>query len=326
MTSTYAIRIEQAGGPEKLQWSEVDVPAPQPGQVQLRNLVCGVNYIDVYHRTGSAPEMPTGLGIEACAVVEALGDGVTGLQVGDRVAHGTGPLGAYSLRRNFPADKLVKVPAGISDAVAAAMMLKGMTVEYLIHRTYAVEKGDWVLLHAAAGGVGSIASQWLSRLGARVIGTAGSPEKMALAREQGCEDVVSYRDGDWARQVKAITGGAGVSVVYDGVGKDVFLPSLDCLRPRGYMINIGSSSGPAPEIAPGLLAQKGSLFLTRPSVAAYTATRAELELSAGRVIEAVQKGWVNIKVDHTYALADAAQAHRDLEARKTTGAVILLPR
>jgi NADPH2:quinone reductase len=326
MPTTHAIRIEKTGGPEQMKWVELDLPAPAKGEVQLKNLACGLNFIDTYHRTGLYPvALPTGLGLEACAIVEAVGEGVTGLKAGDRVAHGTGPVGAYAERRNYPAEKLIKVPDAIEDKIAAAMMLQGMTVEYLIHRTYPVKQGEWVLWHAAAGGVGSIASQWLSKLGAQVIGTAGSPEKLQLAREQGCHHVINYRTEDWVKRVKEITGGQGVAVVYDGVGKDVFMQSLDCLRPRGYMVQFGNASGPVPEISPLLLSQKGSLFLTRPTLMSYTASRADLELSAGRVIEAITKDWVKIKVLHTYPLKEAAQAHRDLEARKTTGSVVLLP-
>ena len=328
MPKTHAIRIEKTGGPEQMKWVEIDLPAPGKGEVQLKNLACGLNYIDTYHRTGLYPvPLPTGLGLEACAIVEAVGEGVTTLKAGDRVAHGGGggPVGAYAERRNYPADRLIKVPDAIDDKVAAAMMLQGMTVEYLIHRTYPVKAGEWVLLHAAAGGVGSIASQWLNKLGAQVIGTAGSPEKLALAKEQGCHHVINYRTEDWVKRIKEITGGQGVSVVYDGVGKDVFMQSLDCLRPRGYMVQFGNASGPVPDISPLLLSQKGSLFLTRPTLNSYTASRADLELSAGRVIEAVTKDWIKIKASHTYPLKDAAQAHRDLEARKTTGSVVLIP-
>jgi NADPH2:quinone reductase len=325
-TKTHAIRIEKTGGPEQMKWVELDLPAPGKGEVQLKNLACGLNFIDTYHRTGLYPApLPTGLGLEACAIVEAVGEGVTSLKPGDRVAHGTGPVGAYAERRNFPAEKLIKIPDAIDDKTAAAMMLQGMTVEYLIHRTYPVKAGEWVLLHAAAGGVGSIASQWLNKLGAQIIGTAGSPEKVQLAKEQGCHHVINYRTEDWVKRVKEITGGQGVAVVYDGVGKDVFMQSLDCLRPRGYMVTFGNASGPSPEISPLLLSQKGSLFLTRPTLMSYTSTRADLELSAGRVIEAITKGWIKIKASHTYPLKDAAQAHRDLEARKTTGSVVLIP-
>jgi NADPH:quinone reductase len=326
MPKTHAIRIAKTGGPEQMKWVEIDLPAPGKGEVQLKNLACGLNFIDTYHRTGLYPvPLPTGLGHEACAIVEAVGEGVSGLKVGDRVAHAGAPVGAYAERRNYPADRLIKIPDAIDDKTAAAMMLQGMTVEYLIHRTYPVKAGEWVLLHAAAGGVGSIASQWLNKLGAQVIGTAGSPEKLALAKEQGCHHVINYRTEDWVKRVREITGGQGVSVVYDGVGKDVFMQSLDCLKTRGYMVQFGNASGPVPEISPLILSQKGSQFLTRPTLVSYTATRADLELSAGRVIEAVSKGWVKIKVPHTYPLKEAAQAHRDLEARKTTGSVVLLP-
>lgn len=326
MTKAHAIRIEKTGGPEQMKWVEVDVPAPAKGEVQLRNRAVGINYIDTYHRTGLYPvPLPSGIGLEASAVVEAVGEGVTGFKPGDRAAHGTGPIGAYAELRNFPAEKLIRIPDSIDDKTAAAMMLQGMTVEYLIHRTYPVQKGEFVLLHAAAGGIGSIASQWLNKLGAQVIGTAGSPEKLQLAKDQGCHHVINYRTEDWVKRVKEITGGQGVSVVYDGVGKDVFMQSLDCLRPRGYMVTFGNASGPVPDIPPLLLSQKGSLFLTRPTLMAYTATRADLELSSGRVIDAIAKGWVKIKVPHTYALKDAAEAHRDLEARKTTGSIVLIP-
>lgn len=326
MTKTHAIRVEKHGGPEQMKWVEVDLAKPGKGEVRLKNLACGVNFIDVYHRTGLYPmAMPTGIGLEACAVVEEVGVGVTGLKAGDRVAHGTGPIGAYAERRNFPAEKLIKVPESIPDQVAAAMMLQGMTVEYLIHRTYPVQKGDFVLLHAAAGGIGTIASQWLRQLGAEIIGTAGSSDKLELAKAQGCQHVINYRTEDWVKRVREITGGQGCAVVYDGVGKDVFLQSLDCLRPRGYMVTFGNASGPSPDISPLLLSQKGSLFLTRPTLMAYTATRPELELSANRVIEAISKGWVKMKVGHTYPVKDATQAHRDLEARKTTGSIVLLP-
>ncbi|MGH6891536.1 MAG: quinone oxidoreductase family protein [Dongiaceae bacterium] len=325
-TKTHAIRIDKTGGPEQMKWVEIDLPAPDRGEARLKNLAIGLNFIDTYHRTGLYPvALPAGLGLEASAIVEAVGEGVAGFKAGDRVAHGTGPVGAYAERRNFPADKLIRLPDAIDDRTAAAMMLQGMTVEYLIHRTFPVAKGDWVLLHAAAGGVGSIASQWLNHLGAQIIGTAGSPEKLALAKAQGCHHVVNYHTEDWVNRVKEITGGQGVTVVYDGVGKDVFMESLDCLKPRGTMVTFGNASGPVPEISPLLLSQKGSLFLTRPTLMAYVATRPELELAAGRVIEAITKGWVKIKVGHTYPLKEAAQAHRDLEARKTTGSVVLIP-
>lgn len=326
MTKTHAIHIEKTGGPEQMKLVEIDLAKPGKGEVRLKNLACGLNFIDVYHRTGLYPlPLPAGIGLEACAIVEELGEGVTGLKTGDRVAHGTGPVGAYAERRNFPADKLIKVPDPIDDQTAASMMLQGMTVEYLIHRTYQVAKGDFVLLHAAAGGIGTIASQWLNKLGAQVIGTAGSPDKLALAKAQGCHHVINYRTEDWVKKVKEITGGQGVAVVYDGVGKDTFMLSLDCLRPRGYMVTFGNASGPVADFSPLILSQKGSLFLTRPTLNAYTATRPDLELSAGRVIDAITKGWVKMKVGQTYPLKDATQAHRDLEARKTTGSTVLIP-
>ena len=326
MTKTHAIRIEKTGGPEQMKLVEVDLAKPGKGEVRLKNLACGLNFIDVYHRTGLYPlPLPAGIGHEACAIVEELGEGVSGLKVGDRVAHGSGPVGAYAERRNFPADRLIKVPDAIDDKTAAAMMLQGMTVEYLIYRTYPVQKGDWVLLHAAAGGIGTIASQWLNKMGAQIIGTAGSADKLELAKAQGCHHVINYRTEDWVKKVKEITNGQGCAVVYDGVGKDTFMLSLDCLRPRGYMVTFGNASGPVADFSPLILSQKGSLFLTRPTLNAYTATRADLELSAGRVIDAIAKGWVKMKIGHTYPLKDAAQAHRDLEARKTTGSTVLIP-
>ena len=309
-----------------MKWTEIDLPAPGKGEVQLKHLAIGLNYIDTYHRTGLYPvPLPTGIGLRGCAVVEAVGEGVTSLKAGDRVAHGTGPIGAYAERRNAPAEKLIKIPDTIDDKTAAAMMLQGMTVEYLIHRTYPVKQGDWVLLHAAAGGIGSIASQWLSKLGAQIIGTAGSPEKLAAGERAGVPSRHQLPHRGLGEAGQGDHGRAGGPVVYDGVGKDVFMQSLDCLRPRGYMVQFGNASGPVPDISPLLLSQKGSLFLTRPTLMAYTASRADLELSAGRVIDAIAKGWIKIKVPHTYPLKEAAQAHRDLEARKTTGSVVLVP-
>ncbi len=326
MTTTHAIRIEAFGGPEKMHWRKIDLPEPAKGELRLKQSACGLNYIDTYHRTGLYPiALPSGLGLAASAIIEALGEGVAGLKIGDRVAYGTGPIGAYAERRNLPAEKAIKLSDGIDERIAAGMMLQGMTVEYLIHRTYAVKKGDWVLFHAAAGGVGSIATQWLNHLGAQVIGTAGSAEKLALAKSQGCHHVINYRTEDWVKRVREITGGQGVHVVYDGVGKDVFLASLDCLRPRGVMVTFGNASGPSPAIEPLLLSQKGSLFVTRPTLMSYTATRSDLELSANRLIDVVKSGAVKIKIGRTYPLREAAQAHRDLESRATTGSVVLLP-
>ena len=323
---TNAIRIDGKGGPEILRWQEVDLPEPGAGEVRIRYSAVGLNYIDTYHRTGLYPlTYPSGLGLEGAGVVEAAGSGVTDFKAGDRVAHGSGPIGAYAERRNFPADKLLKLPDAIDEKTAAAMMLQGMTVEYLIRRTFAVKPGMTVLWHAAAGGVGTIAVQWLKHIGATVIGTVGSAEKANRAKELGCDHVVNYRQEKFVDRVKAITGGKGVPVVYDGVGKDTFLESLDCLSPRGMMVTFGNASGPAPAIEPIVLSQKGSLYLTRPTLMAYTATRADLEESANALFEVVGKGAVKIRIDQTYPLREAAQAHRDLEARKTTGATILLP-
>ncbi len=323
---THAIRFHQTGGPEVLKWEIVGLGAPGQGEVTLRNKACGLNFIDTYHRSGLYPvALPSGIGLEGAGIVEAVGPGVTGLKVGDRVAYCAAPLGSYSEWRNYPAEKLVKIPDSIDFNTAAAMMLQGMTVEYLIKRTYPVKAGDTVLFHAAAGGVGSIAVQWLKALGATVIGTAGSAEKCAIAKALGADHVIDYRAEDWVKRVKELTGGKGVNVVYDGVGKDTCILSMDCLKPRGYLVTFGNASGPVPAIEPLLLSQKGSLFLTRPTLMAYTATRADLELSANALIDVVSKGTVKIKIGHTYPLKEAAQAQRDLEARKTTGSVILLP-
>lgn len=325
-TETHAIVFDKAGGPEVLRWQAVRLKPPGAGEVTIENKACGLNYIDTYHRSGLYPvNLPSGIGLEGAGVVRALGDGVTSLKVGDRVAYCTGPLGAYAQWRNMPADKAVQIADGIDDVTAAAMMLQGMTTEYLIRRTYEVKAGDWVLFHAAAGGVGSIAVQWLKHLGARVIGTAGGAMKCAAVKALGADHAIDYRSEDWATQVKEITGGAGVQVVYDGVGKDTFLASMDCLRPRGFLVTYGNASGPVPAIEPLILSQKGSIYLTRPTLFAYTGTRAELELSAQAVMDVVAKGIVKIAVNHRYPLAEAAQAHRDLEARRTTGSVVLLP-
>jgi NADPH2:quinone reductase len=323
---THAIRIHETGGPEKMRWEEIDVGQPGQGEVTLRNHACGLNYIDTYHRTGLYPvTLPSGLGLEGAGVVEALGGGVINLKVGDRVVYCAGPVGAYAGHRNYPVDKLIKLPDSIDFKTGAAMMLQGMTVEYLIRRTYSVKAGDWVLFHAAAGGVGSIALQWLKSLGATVIGTAGSAEKCAIAKSLGADFTINYRTEDWVKRVKELTDGKGVHVVYDGVGKDTCIPSLDCLRPRGYMVTYGNASGPVSPIEPLLLSTKGSLFLTRPTLMAYTATRADLELSANALLDVVTRGVVKISVNHTYPLKEAAQAHRDLEGRKTTGSVVLIP-
>ena len=324
---THAIRIHQPGGPEALVWEEVEVGAPGPGEVRLAQNAVGLNYIDVYHRTGlyPVPALPAAIGMEAAATVEAIGDGVTELAPGDRVAYASGPVGAYAEARIMPAGRVVKLPEAISDHQAAAMMLQGMTVRYLIRRTYRVSAGETVLFHAAAGGVGLIACQWLKHLGATVIGTVGSEEKAALARAHGCDHTINYRSDNFGERVRELTDGAGVPVVYDSVGKDTFEGSLDCLAPMGMMVSFGNASGPVPAFEPGILSAKGSLFLTRPSLIHYTAKREDLVASAEDLFEVVRSGAVKIEVNQTYPLAEAAQAHRDLEARKTTGSTILLP-
>jgi len=326
MSTVHAIRFHEVGGPDVLKWDAVEVGDPGAGQVRVRHTAVGLNYIDTYHRTGLYPvSLPSGIGLEAAGVVEAVGEGVTALAIGDRVAYGTGPLGAYCEARVMAPDSLVTLPEGISDQTAAAMMLQGLTVQYLIRRLFPVEPGMTVLFHAAAGGVGLIACQWLKHLGATVIGTVGSPEKAALAKAHGCDHTILYREEDFVARVKEITGGAGVPVVYDGVGKDVFDGSLDCLARRGMMVTYGNASGPVPDVSPLTLNAKGSLFLTRPKLMDYTATRAELVAAAEDLFAVVASGAVKIAVNQTYALKDAAQAHKDLEARKTTGSTILLP-
>jgi len=323
---TYAIRIHQPGGPEVMVWEEVDVGAPGPGQVRLRHTAVGLNFIDVYHRTGLYPApLPFTPGLEGAGIVEAVGDGVGEFKPGDRVAYANPPLGAYAEIRLMPADRLVRLPDGISEHKAAAMMLQGMTAQYLLRRTYPVQAGDTILIHAAAGGVGLLVCQWAKHLGATVIGTVGSEDKAALARAHGCDHPILYKSEDFVARVREITGGEGVPVVYDSVGKDTFLHSLDCLRPLGMMVSFGQSSGKVEPLDTGLLAAKGSLFLTRPSLMAYTAKRADLVASAEELFEVVQKGVVKVEVNQTYALMDAPQAHRDLEGRKTTGSTLLLP-
>ncbi|MBM3585919.1 MAG: quinone oxidoreductase [Alphaproteobacteria bacterium] len=321
-----AIRMHQHGGPDVLRWEEVDVARPTGAQALVRQSAVGLNFIDVYHRTGLYPvQLPSGIGLEAAGVVEALGPDVRDLKVGDRVAYAGGPLGAYADRRLVPAGQLVVMPEGVDDRTAAAMMLKGMTAEYLLRRTVTVKHGDAILVHAAAGGVGLILCQWASTLGATVIGTVSTSAKAELAKSHGCHHPLITTEGDWVARSREITGGKGVRVVYDSVGKDTFLRSLDCLAPRGMMALFGQSSGPVDPVNPGLLAAKGSLFLTRPSLMAYNATRAELADSAAALFEVVAAGKVRIEINQTYPLAEAARAHRDLEARKTTGSTVLLP-
>ncbi len=323
---TRAVRVQVHGGPDALSWGEVEVGPPDAGEVRVRHTAVGLNYIDTYHRSGLYPlTLPTVIGMEAAGVVEAVGAGVDGLSEGDRVCYGTGPVGAYAEARVMPAARLVRTPAGIDDVQAAGMMLQGMTVRYLLRATFRVQPGTTVLFHAAAGGVGMIACQWLKHLGATVIGTVGSHDKAELARSHGCDHVIVYSEQDFAPRVREITGGAGVPVVYDGVGAATWEGSLDCLARRGMMVSYGNASGPVAPFAPTLLAQKGSLFLTRPLLMDYAATREELVEAANDLFEVVGAGAVKIEVRQTYPLADAARAHRDLEARKTTGSTVLLP-
>ncbi len=321
-----AIRIHRTGGPEVLVWEDVEVGAPQRGEVLLRQTAIGVNFIDTYHRTGLYPleELPAILGREAVGVVEELGPGVAGLGRGDRVAYALYP-GSYAEVRTIPVDRLVRLPSGIDDRTGAAMMLKGLTAHYLLRRTHRVKAGETILIHAAAGGVGLIACQWAKRLGATVIGTVGSQAKARLARSHGCDHPVIYTEEDFVDRVREITAGRGVPVVYDSVGLDTFARSLDCLSPLGLMISFGQSSGPVPPLALGTLAQKGSLFLTRPTLATYIARPEDLSTAAEELCEAVISGGIRIEVGQTYPLAQAAQAHNDLEARKTTGSTLLIP-
>ena len=319
-----AIRIHEHGGPETLRWDEVETGAPDTGQVLIRQTAAGLNFIDVYHRVGLYPvaSLPAIIGNEGAGVVEAVGDGVTSVQVGDRVAYCMS-LGSYTERRVVDADRLVKLPDGITDYQAAAMMLKGCTVQYLVKTIYPITSGDTILLHAAAGGVGLIACQWAKHLGATVIGTVGSDEKAELARAHGCDHTIVYTRENIVERVKVLTDGAGVPVVYDSVGKDTFIASLDCLQPRGLMVSYGNASGPVDPFSPGLLAVRGSLFLTRPTLASYIGTRDELDASAADLFGVVESGAVKIAVSQTFPLEDAAQAHRALEARETTGSTVL---
>jgi len=323
---TKAIRIHAYGGPEAMQWEDVPTPEPGPAEALIHHTAVGLNYIDVYFRSGlyKAPSLPATLGMEAAGVVRAIGSDVSGIAVGDRVAYATGPIGAYSTDRVISADRLVKVPDGIDDQTAATMMLQGMTAQYLLRRTYQVKAGDIILIHAAAGGVGLILCQWAKHLGATVIGVVSTDEKAQLAREHGAEHVIVGHD-KLAAEVKRLTAGAMVPVVYDSVGKDTFTPSLDCLAPLGMMVSFGNSSGPVPPIEIAVLGAKGSLFLTRPSLATYTALRSDLERSARDLMQVVESGAVRIRVNQTFALKDAAEAHRALEARKTTGSTVMLP-
>jgi len=321
-----AIRFDKTGGPEVLNYVDVTLPEPAQGEVQLRHTAIGLNFVDTYQRSGLYPQpLPSGLGNEAAGVITKLGKGIKGLKVGDRVAYGVGPIGAYAQGRNFPANRLVKLPKSISDEQAAGMMLKGMTVRYLLRATYKVKRGETVLFHAAAGGVGLIFSQWAKALGVKVIGTVGSPEKVAIAKAHGCAHVIDSSQEDVVARVKDITKGKGVPVVYDGVGLSTYLQSLDCLSPRGLLVVFGNASGAVPAFNLGLLASKGSLYVTRPTLFNYVAKDKDFEDTARDLVNIVKSGKVKIVINQRYALADAAKAHEDLQARRTTGATVLLP-
>lgn len=323
---TNAIRIHATGDASRLVWDAVEPGAPGPGEVLLRQTACGLNYIDVYMRDGLYPagELPAVLGMEAAGIVEAIGPGVTGFAIGDRVAY---PMcqGAYAEERLIAAAKLVRLPATVSDRQAAAIMLKGLTAHYLLFRSYAVQAGDAILVYAAAGGVGSLLCQWAKHLGAQVIGCVGSAEKAELASANGCDHTILYRQESVVERVREITAGVGVAVAYDSIGQATFMDSLDSLRPFGVLVSYGNASGPVDPFSPAILAPKGSLYVTRPTLATHIATRALLEEGAARLFQAVTDGRLHIQINQTYALADTAQAHRDLEARRTTGSTVLLP-
>ena len=320
-----AIRFSQTGGPEVLDYVDVDLPPPGPGVARVKHTVVGVNFIDTYRRTGLYKlPLPSGLGSEAAGVVAAVGEGVTSVKAGDRVAY-AGAMGAYADANNVPAERLVKIPAGVSDETAAAAMLKGMTAQYLLKRTYPVKAGQTILFHAAAGGVGLIAAQWARHLGCTVIGTVGSDDKAALAKENGCAHVLNVRKDGWVKQVREITGGEGVPVVYDSVGKDTFAGSLDSLAVRGMLVSFGNSSGPVPPFDPGILAAKGSLYFTRPTLASYTRNASELQETADDLFAVIASGAVKIAVHQRFKLSEARKAHEALHSRGTTGATVLIP-
>jgi NADPH2:quinone reductase len=321
-----AIRISKTGGPEVMEYIDVDVGEPGPGEARVRQHACGLNYIDVYFRTGMYPQpLPAGLGMEGAGVVEAIGAGVTQVKPGDRVAYAGRPPGSYAELRTMPASILVKLPDAIDFDTAAAMMLQGLTVQYLFKRTFPLHGGETILFHAAAGGVGLIACQWAKALGVTMIGTVGSDEKAGLAKAHGCTHVINYNRENFVERVKEITGGKGVPVVYDSIGKDTFIGSLDCLSPLGMMVSFGSASGPVPPFGMNELASRGSLFVTRPTLFTYSAKREDLEAMAADLFAMVESGKIKIDINQRYALKDAAQAHRDLESRKTTGSTILIP-
>ena len=323
---TKAVRIHETGGPEVLRFEDFDPGSAGPGQIRIRHTAVGVNYIDTYHRSGLYPlALPSGLGLEAAGVVEAVGEGVTRWKTGDRVAYGTGPLGAYSQAAVVAAERVVAIPAGVSDEAAAALILKGLTAWYLLRRTYRVRDGDTILFHAAAGGVGLLACQWACHLGATVIGTVGSEPKAVLARAHGCAHVIDYNRENFARRVREITGGKGVPVVYDGVGKTTFDGSLDSLAPLGLMVSFGNASGTPPPLDLLRLSFGGSLFITRPTLMHYTADPADLAEGAAELFDLVAAGVIRVEIHQRFPLDEAAAAHRDLEARKTTGATVLVP-
>ncbi len=321
-----AMRIHETGGPEVLRWEDVDVGAPSSGKVRLRQTAVGLNFVDTYFRSGLYPlaALPAVIGMEGAGVITELGADVSEFQIGDRVAY-AGGIGSYAEQRLMPADRLVNVPDTVDDQQAAAMMLKGLTTQYLLRGCYEVKPGDTILIHAAAGGVGLLVCQWAKHLGATVIGTVGTEEKAALAKSHGCDHPILYRQENFVQRVRDLTGGEGVPVVYDSVGRDTFEGSLDCLRPLGLMVTFGQSSGSVPPLAVHELTSRGSLYLARPTLATYTATREALTANAAELFEVVEQGAVKIEINQTYTLADAAQAHRDLEDRKTTGATVLIP-
>lgn len=322
----HAIRFHRTGGPEVLQWEAVELPAPAAGEVRVRHHAVGLNFIDTYHRSGLYPlPLPSGLGMEGAGVVEAVGEGVTELQVGDRVAYTSGPLGAYAEARNIEARHLVRLPEAISFEQGAGMMLQGVTAHYLLHSTYPVQAGETILVHAAAGGVGSILVQWAKLLGATVIGTVGNDDKAVQAKALGCDHVIVYSRERFPERVRELTAGKGVAAVYDSVGRDTFLDSVSCLQRRGMMVSFGNATGPVAPFDCALLARSGSVYVTRPGLLDYIATREELTQRCTDLFEVVGSGRVRIAINQRYALKDAAQAHRDLEGRRTTGSTILLP-
>ncbi len=326
MSTIKAVRLHETGGPEKLIYEDVELGPPGAGEVQVRHGAIGLNFIDVYMRTGLYPlDLPQVLGMEGAGEVTRVGDGVNDFAIGERVAYAAMPPGAYAEARNIAADRLIKIPDDVTDETAAAMMLQGMTAQYLLRGCYGVKAGDTILMHAAAGGVGLIVCQWAKALGATVIGTVGSKEKADLAKANGCDHAILYRDENFMEKVRELTGGDGVNVVYDSIGKDTFMDSLDCLKPLGTMVTFGNATGPVEPISPMVLAQKGSLFLTRPTLFTYIAKRDALEAMAADLLAQVTTGAVNISIGQKLALKDVAKAHQALEARETHGATILIP-